>query len=87
MSKVKDDPKRSGAGMKVAAKSTRSQPAAPPSAPKSGDVVAIGIRMSKSQHKDLKAIAYFTEVTLNSLLIEGVERVIADRKAKGVRFD
>ncbi len=53
-------------------------------------LVAIGIRMTEGQHEHLKDIVYWTEkktgesVSLNSLLVEGVERVIEDRKAKGI---
>ena len=68
-----------------------SQPAKGAAEPSgSEEIVAIGIRMTKAMHRDLKMIVYHSDmkedrkISLNSLLVEGVEMLIADRKRKGI---
>ncbi len=43
-------------------------------------IVGIGIRMPRSLHDELRRISYETRVSLNSLLLKGVEHVIAEDK-------
>lgn len=57
-----------------AAKSTSAP--APTSEETKEEIVGIGIRMPKSMHKELRRISYEEEISLNSLLVEGVQHVI-----------
>ena len=42
--------------------------------------VAISIRFPKAIHEDLRRIAYEERVSIHSLILEGVTKVIAERK-------
>lgn len=63
-------------------KSPASSPEADVSTPKEKPI-GIGIRMTPSQHEELRRISYETRLSLNSLLLEGVEHVIKKYQKRG----
>ena len=53
-------------------------------APLPESIVAVGIRMPSHVHEDLRELAWRERVSLNSLLVEGAQKVVADRKKRGL---
>lgn len=47
-------------------------------------IVAVGIRMPSHVHEDLRELAWRERVSLNSLLVEGAQKVVNDRKKRGI---
>ena len=45
-----------------------------------GPVVAFNIRLPKPMHRELRQIAFDQETSINALLIEAVEKMLAARK-------
>jgi hypothetical protein len=76
-------------GLRAVAHSAALQAAKGTSAPASEaaevkeEIVGIGIRMPKSMHRELRRISYEEEISMNSLLIEGVQHVIKTHPKKG----
>jgi hypothetical protein len=53
--------------------------AAEPEAPVKGEVVALNIRLPKEMHRTLRRIAFDEETSINALLIQAAERMLAER--------
>ena len=64
----------------AAATGTELPQAAEPEAPAKGEVVALNIRLPKDLHRTLRRIAFDEESSINALLIEAAERMLAGRK-------
>ena len=54
--------------------------AAEPEAPAKGEVVALNIRLPKDLHRTLRRIAFDEESSINALLIQAAERMLAERE-------
>ncbi len=54
--------------------------AAEPEAPAKGEVVALNIRLPKDLHRTLRQIAFDEESSINALLIQAAEKMLAERE-------
>lgn len=63
-------------GSAAAASETQGETEAPA---ESSKIIGVGIRMPEGMHEELRLIAFNSRSSLNSLLVEGAQRIIHER--------